>query len=309
MGSKHTKASSATPADADDQAIITKAKRRTIKAKRLDVAGSGAELRALYRDLRLEVRHVPIASLRPYKRALRKHSKRHIEQLTASVAAFGLVQPILIDQHAEIIAGHGLVEAARQCGYTEVAVVRIDHLDEPQKRALRIGLNRLGELCRWDEDLLRLEFQELVEIDLRTDLNFDVAITGFDQPQIDQLVSFPATAAEDTEDEIPEVAEGPVVSRLGDQWRVGEHRIRCGDATDPQVYALLLGDEKPVMGIFDPPLARRDNREFRQGEDAIDGEERPNSMVSRRWPSLSGNAARHASPRPRARLGTKMGRG
>jgi hypothetical protein len=162
MATKKTNLRGAPPGGAGDQAIITNAKRRAIKSKRLNAAGASAELRAFYRDLRLEIKHVPIAGLTPYGRELRKHSKRQIEQLAESVAAFGLVQPILIDGHGEIIAGHGLVEAARKAGYSAVPVVRLEHLDEPAKRALRISLNRLAELSGWDDTLLRLHREALL---------------------------------------------------------------------------------------------------------------------------------------------------
>lgn len=147
-----------------------------------------AALAGLYRDLKLAVEYVPIESLRAYKRALRTHSPAHIEQLEASIQAFGFVQPILVDADGEIVGGHGIYEAARKAGYRSVPVVRMTHLDEAQKRTLRIALNRLAEKSGWNQELLALEFKELLEVDLTLDLTFDLSITGFASPEIDQLI-------------------------------------------------------------------------------------------------------------------------
>jgi DNA modification methylase len=209
---------------------------------------------ALYQDLQLAIEQVPVEELTPYTRKLKKHSKAHIEQLSASIKAFGLVQPLVIDATGEIIAGHGLLAAARQAGYAHVPVVRLQHLDEPQKRTLRIALNRLAELSGWDEGLLALEFKDLLSFDLSLDLSFDLAITGFAQPQIDQLIEQAAAeGAPDQDDVIPEVNDAPPVSHLGDLWHLGPHRLLCADATQSETYTTLLGDEQAAMGIHDAP--------------------------------------------------------
>ena len=211
-------------------------------------------VQGLFRDLQIDIQQVPIASLKPYGRKLKRHTKAHIAQLAQSIAAFGLVQPVLIDADGEIIAGHGVMEAARACGFDMIPVVRLDHLDEPQKRALRIALNRLAELSSWDEAVLAIEFKELLHFDATLDLSFDLAIAGFSHPEIDRLVTMGSSdsAGSDADDTIPEVG-GPVVSRVGDLWMLGPHRLICGDATSPETYTALIGDEKATMAISDAP--------------------------------------------------------
>ncbi len=188
---------------------------------------SATALAGLYRDLNLSVEYAPIESLRGYKRALRTHTPAHIEQLEASIQAFGLVQPILIDADGEIIGGHGIVEAARKAGHPSVPVLRLSHLDEAQKRTLRITLNRLAERSGWNKELLALEFKELLELDLTLDLDFDLTITGFALPEIDQLIESQAETSDmDPDDLAPDIdlTQAPV-SQLGDLWLLGEHRL------------------------------------------------------------------------------------
>lgn len=212
------------------------------------------KVKALYRDLKLAVEYVPSDSLRAYKRTLRTHSPAHIEQLEASLQAFGFIQPILVDAHGEIVGGHGIFEAARKAGYTTVPVVRLIHLDDAEKRTLRIALNRLAEKSGWNQELLTLEFKELLELDLTLDLDFDLTITGFASPEIDQLIEGQVQASDaDPDDLLPDDSAGSPVSRLGDLWLLGEHHLICGDARHESTYAKLLGDERAAMGIHDAP--------------------------------------------------------
>ena len=113
---------------------------------------ASAGVKALYDDLKLAVEYVSPQSLKAYKRALRTHTVEHIEQLTASIQAFGFVQPILIDADGEIVGGHGIFAAACKAGYRTVPVVRLSHLDEAEKRTLRIALNRLAEKSGWNQE-------------------------------------------------------------------------------------------------------------------------------------------------------------
>jgi DNA modification methylase len=234
--------------------VIKHAKRRVIKANRAESAIEN--VRALYRDLSLSIETVSIETLQVYKRSLRKHSTRQIKQVAESIRAFGIVHPLIVDADDQIIAGHGLLEAARLAGYSQVPIIRLEHLDAPQKKALRIALNRLAELSGWDEGLLGLEFQELLELDLSLDLSFDLAITGFAAPEIDALIvtagADPQTEP-DEDDALPGDNAGPPVTRLGDIWKAGPHKLICGDARSAEVYAALLDDERATMGIHDAP--------------------------------------------------------
>lgn len=219
------------------------------------VPSASPSAKALYHDLKLAVEYVPVESLKSYKRALRTHTAEHIEQLVASIHAFGFVQPILVDAEGEIVGGHGIFVAARKAGYASVPVVRLAHLDDVQKRTLRIALNRLAETSGWNQELLALEFKELLEIDLTLDLSFDLTITGFASPEIDQVIEGQAAGADQEPDDLTRDIDliHPPVSRIGDLWLLDEHRLICGDARDTNAYARLLGRERAVMGIHDSP--------------------------------------------------------
>jgi hypothetical protein len=241
---------------------------------RIDGSDSVPELHTLFRDLKLGVEYLPIAELRRYGRNPRKHSKRQLSKIAESIRAFGLL-PLIADEKLELISGHGVLEAAKSLGYTEVPVIRVGHLGEPEKRALRLALNRLPELADWDRELLALEFKDLLEFDLNLDLSFALEITGFESAEIDQLIETrPAITSPDPDDLIPEADEiGPPVSQVGDLWLLGDHRLFCGDARDPAAYASLLGGERAAMVFSDPPynvpvsghvsgLGRTKHREF-----------------------------------------------
>ena len=121
------------------------------------------EAKTLFRDLKLAVEYVPTSQLKAYKRALRTHSTAHLDQIEASIQEFGLVQPIMVDADGEIIGGHGIFEAAVNGGYATVPILRLSHLNEVQKRTLRIALNGLAEKSGWNKQLLAIEFKELLE--------------------------------------------------------------------------------------------------------------------------------------------------
>ncbi|ESR23775.1 site-specific DNA-methyltransferase [Lutibaculum baratangense] len=213
---------------------------------------------ALYRDLQIVIEYVPIGELKAYERNPRSHSKRQIQQIAESIRAFGMVSPLVVDEQGELIAGHGRLAAARLLEMPTVPVVQIEHLDDAQKRALRIADNRLAELAGWDREMLALEFRDLLELDLKLDLSFDLTITGFESPEIDQLSDGGAAALAvgdgDADHDAPVADEAsPTVSRIGDVWVLGAHRIVCGDARSRSVHAALLGDERAAMGIHDAP--------------------------------------------------------
>jgi DNA modification methylase len=215
---------------------------------------SDPEPAALYPDLALAIEYVAIGELRGYPRNTRTHSKRQIEQIAESIRAFGFLSPVVADAAGELIAGHGRVAAAKRLKLATVPVVRIEHLDDAQKRALRIADNRLAELAGWDRDLLAIEFKDLLELDLKLDLSFDVAITGFAPAEIDRLVDDGGTPARDEDDDVHEPDRDlPAISRPGDLWILGDHRLICGDAREPSIHAALLAGERAAMGIHDAP--------------------------------------------------------
>lgn len=192
----------------------------------------------------------PPAALKPYTRNARTHSPKQTAEIAASIRAFGFNNPVLIDKDDGIVAGHGRVEAAKLLGLATVPTIRLEHLSETQKRAYILADNRLAEKAGWDREILAIELQHLMAIDL----DFDVSLTGFSMPEIDvlieELTAKPAKA--DPGDVVPAIA-GPAVTRPGDLWHIGPHRLICGDATDARTYAQLLGGEQAQLVFTDPP--------------------------------------------------------
>ena len=168
-------------------------------------------------------------------------------QIAASITEFGWGSPILVDGQNNVIAGHGRLLAARKLGMSEVPVVAMEHLTEIQRKALILADNKIGENASWDDDLLGLELAELQEA------GFDLGLTGFTAEEWDKLIAGdPSNDGLTDEDQAPEVAE-TAVSKTGDIWVLGEHKLLCGDATKPEDYKALLGDELVDMTATDPP--------------------------------------------------------
>ena len=196
----------------------------------------------------LNIERLPVEALTPYARNARTHSEEQVAQIAASIAEFGFVNPVLIDTDGTIIAGHGRLLAARELGLDEVPVIRLVHLTDAQRRALTIADNKLAENAGWNEELLR---QELCELQLE---DFDLSLIGFDPDELAQLLDAPEVdnAGLTDDDAVPEPEER-VVSRPGDLWLLGEHKILCGDATRASDYRTLLGSELADMVFTDPP--------------------------------------------------------
>lgn len=194
---------------------------------------------------------VPISRLTPNPRPARTHSNRQIRKIAASIERYGFVNPVLIDAENGIIAGHGRVEAAKILGWTEVPTLRVEHLSDAEKRAYILADNRLAEEAGWDREILAIELQGLI------DLDFSIELTGFDLAEVDQIIEEQAVAKAvepGREDEIPPVpAEGTVVSKPGDLWELGAHRLLCADATCGDSYQKLLGDDVASLIFTDPP--------------------------------------------------------
>jgi DNA modification methylase len=212
------------------------------------VQTTDAELNSAVARFTAKVVERPIAELRPSPRNARTHSKKQIHQIAGSIGNFGFVAPVLIDRHGVIVAGHGRVEAAKLLGLSTVPTISLDHLNPDQIRALALAENRLAELAGWDNELLKIEMSHLIEID------FAVELTGFETAQIDMIMSggdAPAPKA-DPADAVEPVG-GPAVTRRGDLWLLGDHRILCGDARERADYERLMGGERAQMTFTDPP--------------------------------------------------------
>jgi DNA modification methylase len=195
------------------------------------------------------IEHWPTTKLVPYARNARTHSDAQIASIAASIAEFGFTNPILAGADGVIVAGHGRLAAAQRLGLSTVPVVVLDHLTPTQRRALGVADNRIAEAAGWDEDLLRLELQ-----DLQAE-GFDLDLTGFDADALADLLAGdePEHTGQTDDDAVPETPEAPV-SRLGDVWLLGPHRLVCGDATTAEAYAHLFPDgERADMVFTDPP--------------------------------------------------------
>lgn len=189
-----------------------------------------------------------LSDVRPCPTNPRTHSNRQLKDLARSIAANGFVNPILVDRDGEIIAGHGRYEAASMLALETVPVIVLGHLSDAAKRAYRIADNRLAEGSSWSIEMLRLEVDSIIQLDA----SFDLSLTGFD---VDDLaLKFDVADSHDVPSDPPiPVAAGAPVSRLGDKWQIGEHRLICGDATDPAAYRALLGRERAAMVFTDAP--------------------------------------------------------
>jgi len=192
--------------------------------------------------------YIALTDLVPHDRNARTHSKKQLKQIADSITRFGFTNPVLVDGNNSVVAGHGRIEAARLLGMAHVPVLRFEHMTETEKRAYVIADNRLAELAGWDNNLLASELEAIAELDA----NFELALTGFDPAEVEALLnSLEADPATEAPVEIDE--SEPIITRLGDTWVLGDHLITCGDATDPEVYRRLLGDEKAQMVFTDPP--------------------------------------------------------
>lgn len=195
----------------------------------------------------LDITYQDPARLKPRARNARTHSPAQVRQIADSIAAFGFANPVLVDGAGEIIAGHGRVAAALLLGLERVPTITLGDLSPAQIRAYVIADNKLAENAGWDSELLGLELREM-----SVDLDFDLSLTGFEAPEIDLLIGG-FDESERAEEPIPLPAPGPAVTRPGDIWEMGLHRLICGDALESDVYDRLLGDTRAQMVFTDPP--------------------------------------------------------
>jgi 16S rRNA G966 N2-methylase RsmD len=202
---------------------------------------------AQFRNLRIEWR--PLSALKPNPRNARIHSKKQIHQIAQSIMEFGFLNPVLIDDNDNLKVGHGRFEAAKELGWDLIPTICVNHLSEAQIRAYAIADNKLALKAGWDLEILAAEFQELSELDLP----FDLEITGFETAEIDLLIDGPTTTQNDPWDHVPSV-EAEAVTRLGDLWHLGQHKLLCADARNSSSYSELMGEERARVVFADPPF-------------------------------------------------------
>ncbi|MFT6220493.1 MAG: DNA modification methylase [Rickettsiales bacterium] len=188
-----------------------------------------------------------VEELIPYSKNARTHSENQVAQIANSIIEFGFTNPVLIDGDKGIIAGHGRLMAAKKLNIPQVPVVILDHLSDVQKRAYVIADNKLAENAGWDEEILANELHDLKEE------NFDLDLIGFEDQELEKLFSNLYDSDENQEEEnLPEVSENPI-SKSGDIWILGDHKLICGDSTKLEIYQLLLENELADMTFTDPP--------------------------------------------------------
>ena len=211
-------------------------------------------------DNSLIIENINLTSLKTYHNNAKVHNEEQLQALASSIKQFGFNSPILIDEKNEIIAGHGRFEAAKIIDLTEVPVIRLNHLSEIQKRAYRLADNKINELGGWNENTLKLE---LAELETLCD-DFDITITGFDTVELDVLLGDSQKEHKISEalNAEPYVPENEIVTKPGDVWLLGKHRIICGNSLDEATFSKLMNGKKqrwfckilllmlPLTGMF-----------------------------------------------------------
>jgi regulator of protease activity HflC (stomatin/prohibitin superfamily) len=207
--------------------------------------------RAPHTGLRSVVAYLPLESIVPDSSNPRKHSPEQVRAIARSIEAFGFNAPILVDKANRVVAGHGLLEAAKRLNLAEVPAIRLEHLSEQQAKAYMLADNKLTDRSSWDDRKVAIVLKELSDIAL----DFEIGATGFEPPEIDLRIQSlePPDESTDAADEF-EALEGPAVSRLDDLWTLGNHRLLCGSALDSHAYGELLAGEKAAAVFTDPPI-------------------------------------------------------
>jgi site-specific DNA-methyltransferase (adenine-specific) len=193
-----------------------------------------------------QIESLPVSDLIPYARNSRTHSDEQVTQIAASIREFGFTNPVLIDSNGTIIAGHGRVMAAKKVGLSEVPCLRLGHLSPSQIRAYVIADNKLALNAGWDDEMLKAELLTLQEEGFNTDL------TGFSDDELNALLNSEIIEGQTDPDEIPEPPVEPV-TKLGDIWVLGNHRLMCGDSTSIDSAMKLMGKDQSDLLITDPP--------------------------------------------------------
>ncbi|WP_265587875.1 site-specific DNA-methyltransferase [Sphingomicrobium arenosum] len=205
---------------------------------------SAAGALPIHHDLTVEFRLV--TTITPDPRNARTHSKKQVEQIVASIREFGFTNPVLVDEQGMLIAGHGRLRAAKQMGFEKVPSITLAGLSEVQRKALRLADNKIALNAGWDSEILKLELEEIGNLDV----DFDLTLTGFSMGEIDVALQ---PANDPDEEIIPAVPVAPR-TQMGDIWQLGDHRIGCGDGRDVALLKRIIGEGEAIDAAFlDPP--------------------------------------------------------
>jgi DNA modification methylase len=199
-----------------------------------------------------EIELICLDAIKPNPRNAHTHPKKQIRRLADNIGTFGFTVPVIIDENSMLLAGHCRFEAAKLSGLEQIPAIRLRGLSEAKKRALLLADNKIAEHAGWNLERLALELPDLAELLIAESL--DISITGFEPAEIDRLVSdFEDDAADPADDIQTKWLSLAPVSRPGDLWQLGSHRLLCGDARDAANLDRLLGDEQAAMAFLDPP--------------------------------------------------------
>ena len=213
-----------------------------------------------------EIVMTPVGELNLYGNAARQHSEHSIVRLADAIAEFGFVIPVVIDRQHTLITGHGRIEAARRLKLDKVPTICVDHLTAAQVKAYRIADNKLAELSDWNEEVLRIELADLMDLSLAGEIDFSLDITGFELPEIDIIIGDGGEAPPEHLETVEEPDRSiPSVAQPGDHWVLGSHRIFCGDALEAKSAEKLLEGEQCRMVFTDPPYNVPVNGHVRSG--------------------------------------------
>ena len=194
----------------------------------------------------MNIEQLAVDGLIPYARNSRTHDDAQVAQIAASIREFGFTNPVLIDAQGSIIAGHGRVLAAIKLGFSDVPCIRLSHLTDTQKRAYVIADNKLAMNAGWDAEMLALEVKDLDAAE------FNLELLGFTPDELAALTPEEIAPGLTDEDAVPDVQEEPV-SKPGDVWLMGKHRVMCGDSTSIDAVEALMDGQKADMVFTDPP--------------------------------------------------------
>jgi DNA modification methylase len=205
---------------------------------------------------RLRLEFWPIDRLVPSPRNARSHSDAQIAEIAGSIRTFGFTNPVLVGEQGTVIAGHGRLAAARKLALPEVPVIALHGLSEIQQRQLMLADNRIALNAGWDIEMLHLELKDLSE------LGADLSVLGFGKGELAKALT-PADFGGLTDENAVPAVEDRAVTRTGDVWRLGDHRIICGDSTDAATVQSLLGSVEPILMVTDPPYGVNYDPEWR----------------------------------------------
>jgi ParB-like chromosome segregation protein Spo0J len=220
---------------------------KRVRSSRLEAIANDTPAQSVRPTIEL----APVSELKSLKRNARTHSNGQIGQIARSTQTFGFLVPIVVDKDLTVLAGHGRLAAAKQLGLTHVPAIRADGLSEAKRRAFALADNRIAASAGWDQKILAVELPELAE--LLIEENFDISLTGFGPVEIDQIaIDFEKNSTDPADEISSDHLKDRAISRRGDNWLLGQHKLLCGDARDLNSVKTLIEGDRATMAFLDP---------------------------------------------------------